>query len=343
MKTKCFCGSSHLRAYNPYQHDNIYYLVDGKWVLSDPSLKSYFFSTKRPFLVKCMDCGNDWDEKDIFPQISPRLDHKEIVLDLDHTLFYTEYLSYTDGFDHTFTLDGIAYYIFKRPHLDTFMKDLVERFDKINIYTASTRDYATELINLLNIPSDKLGYIKTRENCVLDRSISFEREYLKIMDNSLMIDDKPLVVHGYNNRVVAIKPYYLDKNDKELLSVLDLLKKKSKDLNQPKFFNGEVNLYLKDIHISFRKLPWDLYKEILKIPTLGQEELNQNQFIRTSYRDPYFVYDQGRGVFSFVDLSYENYLKIYKLVKEYTSHKVIEKDHFDKILEKRYKRVRNNF
>lgn len=349
---KCKCGSSKLMAYSSRNLDYILYYVESKWIISDPSAKSFYFNSKEPFIVSCLDCKKYWKEEKISQMVSPSLNsHQEITLDLDKTLYHVitdlDELNLCDfSFKYYYEENKFFnYYAYKRPHLDNFIKILLTHFNKINIFTAAQPEYAQELVKNLNIPENKMGYLKTIKDTYLDRVLDFEKEYVKAMDNSLMIEDKPFVVRGYNNNVIKVDPfYYEDKKDKELLRVIKLLSQKEKIIEAPQKFNGEIQIFVRDLIIKLKDIPYNKYQEILKIKPKSKDELNQ-QYIIVQESPPTFLYKNNKGNFYFSDLDYTNYVQLFNLVKKYTSHKLLSNKEYDQLLIDRIKehKKRMNF
>lgn len=342
---KCQCGSSKLQAYNTQNLDYILYYVNNQWVVSDPAIKSHFFSSQRNFTIKCFDCNKTQSINNIDKVVSPTLNHKEITLDLDHTLFHVEYAWELESYDFTFSIKSdyglIKYYVCKRPHLDEFIKFLESRFEKINVFTAASESYAQELVKSLNISSDKMGYLKTIKDTVNERALHFEKEYMKFMENSLVVEDKPLVVKGYNNQIIKVVPFhYYSKKDDELLKVIKLLSKKEKVISQPEKMSGEITLFVRDLKISFKDMPFELYSKILDIKSKTKDELNQ-LYILVQESNPSFEYKNKKGSFSFTDLTYENYLQLYNLISVYTDYKLLSDREYDQFLIDRIQKVKN--
>lgn len=70
------------------------------------------------------------------------LGHKRlhVVLDLDNTLIHSVQLSpLSTDFNYFKIKDGI--YVYKRPHLDLFLTELLKVAD-VSLFTASKKDYA---------------------------------------------------------------------------------------------------------------------------------------------------------------------------------------------------------
>ena len=328
------CGSNKLKAWSISNLDYIFYYVNNKWVLSNPLIQSYYFHSKNLFNFICTNCDYSFiDHKvDIKNFTKDRLKHKEITLDLDKTLFDVEYAFELINYDFKFKLDQWTYYAVKRPHCDNFIKFLETKFDKINIFTAATKPYAEELIKNLNISEHKKGYVKTGEDTFKKRDLSFEYESMKNMNDSLMIDDKNLVINGFNNQVIKIDPFYHEnKQDKSLLNIMKfLLKPELKTIRPPKTMDGHIDFRLRGLSIEFKDMPYRLYKKIISIPSKTQEEIDL-MYCRMKAFSPIFEYNKN-GSFLFSDCTYENYLKVMNLILPYTSSQILSENEYNQLL-----------
>ena len=157
------------------------------------------------------------------------------------------------------------------------------------------------------------------------------------------VDDKYLVIDGYNNVIFQIKPFNnLDKKDNELLKIIKRLNKKEVFLKKPNLINGKIELYLREIKLNFKNMPWDMSKKILEIATLTQEELHAQPIV-LSFSKPSFSFVDKKAKFLFNDVDYQNYEKICELISPYSDHQKISKENYLKILIKRAKKIKNDF
>lgn len=342
MKCK-LCNSTKLMARQHLSsfadNDNFYHQVNInenlKWVSENPILKSY---NSTPCYIYCLEC-NSSIEKDykIDEFVVPKITQTEIVLDLDHTLFLVSYHHeseapvYEDYYKtciHKFTIDKVIYYVFPRPYLKEFIEYCENNFKKINIYTSATAEYAKELVSLLNISTDKLGFVKSRKDTFVDRSFKeFERQYLKKIDNALIIDDNNLVYSGYNNIIYKIPKFYdfTIENDTALFDFIQCHKNSAEIiLKMPDSF--DVNLFgHQEQKIVFSNLTIDDVNCIMDII-----ELNNVVLIKNFY-NPYkrFTYQDNNGKIMCSYLSHDEYKKIYKLFKNKITSKKLLKSQFN--------------
>lgn len=333
---ECECRSSKLKAYNFSNLDYILFYVD-KWIISDPSKTDLFYSTKRQYTIKCQDCNNEWQDE-IKEAFSPKITHNEITLDLDHTLVHVTEDYY---FDNTKTDKKIkhpdinSYYsLTKRPHMDMFIKECCKIFDKINFYTASHDWYAKEVMEVIKIPKEKLGYIKTFKDTTRERPLSFEWEMMKHINNSLVIDDKPLVVKGYNNIVYKIPSFsaYSKENDTELLKALEIFKKKEFTIKIPDTFDCIIELFLKNTRIELKNISLDLISTIFKeVKIITKEELSLLPVHTTLYY-PYLDVINNQGRISMVDINYNNYETLCYIIRNHTNHQKFTPQEFNNLI-----------
>lgn len=312
--------------------DNFNYLcelVEGKWVYKDPGVRGYYFSGRQAS-VRCQDCFHNMEVPEITEIHSPQLNHKEITFDLDQTLFFCEHPDYLDKFDFSFTdpENKYTYRCAKRPHLDKFIQFCLNKFDKINFFTAAVDWYAESLIESLNIPADKLGFIKTRKHTQTERPLSFEWELMKPMDHSLMVEDKPLVIKGVKNRIFKVKPFYPGpEEDQELLRVIADLSRSDLIFSKPTKFSGEVHCFLQHLAIPFTNISQELVAKILDLPLITREEMKKMQ-VHTQISPSYYTIENDKTTIEMIGLNFENYLALIKLLDGNTSVKALTKRQF---------------
>ena len=230
--------------------------------------------------------------------------------------------------DFDITYKGNKFSGKKRPYLNKFLEYCEERFDKINIFTASMPEYAHEVIKNLGISKGKLGFVKTVKDTFLARTIKFDREYIKKMNDSLIVEDKPHVVEGYNNSIIKIKPYYGCDNDEELLRVIEVLNQEETIVKLPKLFSGKLEFFLRGLSIEINDLTMDNIKEVLSIEPSTQEELRELPHT-TTYSKPIMTFSNNEIKIVFNDVnSYEKYLELTRILK--TKGRIVSKHRWDK-------------
>lgn len=173
-----------------------------------------------------------------------------VFLDLDNTLIFTEIsdihhsdddkeesaageedvlLSYKSKSDK----DGICnkVVVYKRPHLDLFLQQVSRRYASVHIFTASQKEYADTVLNLLDPTGTIFSKRFYRDSCrgpyddprkgILSLAgVEVDpNRFVHVDDNCFCMMDHPcngIVVSGFNKES-------LGKGDKVLLKVLELL------------------------------------------------------------------------------------------------------------------------
>lgn len=333
------CGSNKLKAYNPRDTKSVLFLVDNYWVLQDPQRKFIYNHSIYDYLVICDSCNNDSLMKIPldFTVVSPSIRHEEIVLDLDCTLFATNTYFDEQWVDYDFKFhnkEGKEILVKKRPFLKEFIDYCIERFTKINFYTAAEDWYAKELIDSLNLPESKLGYIKTKKDTINKRPITFELENVKTLNDSFIVDDKPHVIEGYNNVVFGIKPFYYTEVkspdlDEELIKVKNLIiTKEEAFIFRSTNFKLKINLFLNQININCENINLDEVNKIMdEINQVTDDEMKKANVMTSLKSYPYFEESLSNKLV-FAGLNYTNYEKLIKLISNKSSYRKIDKANF---------------
>jgi len=176
-----------------------------------------------------------------------------LLLDLDETLIHSEEFPRTQpsekDFDFRIGFKGEDYWYMtkKRPFLDEFIKFSFENFD-VGVWTASTDDYATIVLENIGIDKNLLKCFYTRENCGMRldyetnsyygvknlqklKKRSWSKLYttkvsqMRELDRILIVDDIAETAVNNRSNLILIKPFYFDNNDTELLKLISYLQK----------------------------------------------------------------------------------------------------------------------
>ncbi|ODV58124.1 Nem1-Spo7 phosphatase catalytic subunit NEM1, partial [Ascoidea rubescens DSM 1968] len=163
---------------------------------------------------------------------------KTLILDLDETLIHS--LSKSSRLSITSSAHMVEvklnnnniptlYYVYKRPYCDEFL-NIVSQWFNLIIFTASVKEYADPIINLLE--KDKFYFQKRlyRDNCTLNKGINgigYIKD-LKILNTHLskviMIDNSPISYSKNLENAIRIEGWINDPTDVELLELIPLLK-----------------------------------------------------------------------------------------------------------------------
>eukprot|EP01101_Sappina_pedata_P005763 TRINITY_DN2717_c0_g1_i1.p1 TRINITY_DN2717_c0_g1~~TRINITY_DN2717_c0_g1_i1.p1 ORF type:complete len:291 (+),score=61.01 TRINITY_DN2717_c0_g1_i1:97-969(+) len=136
---------------------------------------------------------------------------KTLVLDLDETLIHST-LRNTTGGDYQVEIcingDSFVFNVFKRPHVDYFLKTVSEWYDII-IFTASLRQYADPVIDRL----DPNRYAKKRlfrESCRLMNG-SFVKDFNHAgfdLPTTIIVDNSPVSYVVNQDNAIPIDHFY---------------------------------------------------------------------------------------------------------------------------------------
>lgn len=161
-----------------------------------------------------------------------------LILDLDETLVHARETPL--GRPADFIL--FRYHIYRRPHLEVFLRACAESFD-LAVWSSASDDYVNAVTSAIFPSPEKLHFVWGRSRATLRRSMvddfgysSYElghMAYLKPLQKVarkgwdlkkvLIVDDSPeKSVRNYGN-VIHPTPYEGDENDDELLHLLAYL------------------------------------------------------------------------------------------------------------------------
>lgn len=121
---------------------------------------------------------------------------KTLVLDLDETLVHSTSRN-VGGYDHMIEvmLDGQAclYYVYKRPHLDAFLRQISQWFH-LCIFTASLMQYADPVIDWLDRGQNMFSSRFFRNSCI-ETNGSYTKDLSLVSDDlssMILIDNSPI-------------------------------------------------------------------------------------------------------------------------------------------------------
>jgi len=172
-------------------------------------------------------------------KFSDEIQSKKIVIfDLDETLVHCDSKSFKKS-DVVLTVNlptgGTAQVgVNVRPHLYECLKEAKKNF-MIIAYTASHQAYADTILNYLDPKNEYFSYRLYRNNCI---RVKAEDEQLYVKDlrifknlnlsNLVIIDNSVLSFSFHLDNGIPILPYYDNKEDTELLTLINYLNHLSK-------------------------------------------------------------------------------------------------------------------
>ncbi|KAJ3424734.1 scp1-like small phosphatase 4-related [Anaeramoeba flamelloides] len=208
----------------------------------------------------------DEDEEDSYqpPKLLPfpSLDKEgkiTLCLDLDQTLISS---SFTENKNYDFSVElsdqGKNWKVFvtKRPYLDEFLQECSQMFEVV-VFTASLSYYANSILDYLDPENELISHRLFRESCS-----NFKDGYLKDlsilgreMDRVAIVDDTPFAYSRNERNAIPAKRFFVQdnnpkfvnwRNDRELLKILQILKKIQHANNVPNVL-GKVK---KKMHLT---------------------------------------------------------------------------------------------
>ena len=161
------------------------------------------------------------------PQALP--ERKTLFLDLDETLIKVSQKVRLGKHDFSFSVYSSRYFVYKRKHLDEFLRQASKLFELV-IYTAATEDYCLEIINQLDPKREFFSYVLTRKHCIPMPNGGFLKRLSNIQGreprNMLLVDDNEEQTTENSDQSIPILPLTLGEleEDTELEGLLILLK-----------------------------------------------------------------------------------------------------------------------
>ncbi len=159
----------------------------------------------------------------------PRHD-KLLVLDLDETLVHAT----TGDLGRAPACTLCESRIPLRPQVHDFLDRVIDRFDEVAIWTASTRPYAAPLVDQLLGGLDRFAFLWCRERCTYHcdfetRDYSWLKDIKKLkrrghdVRHILVVDDTPAKLRRSYGNHVWIRPFEGDPADRELPALAEYL------------------------------------------------------------------------------------------------------------------------
>ncbi len=152
-----------------------------------------------------------------------------IVLDVDETLIHAtdEKLNQKEDFK------VFDYFVYKRPHLQSFLEELYKHF-RLGIWSSASDDFVEEVIKVIAPEHIDFEMIWGRSRCSFRRDIEIDRYYYEKrlkklkrkghdLDKILLIDDTPEKARRNYGNAIYIQEFTGDKEDNELQILLKYL------------------------------------------------------------------------------------------------------------------------
>ncbi|EDV35628.1 uncharacterized protein Dana_GF12569 [Drosophila ananassae] len=167
---------------------------------------------------------------------------KTLVLDLDETLVHSCYSdpetnelvgcslvpqTAKPDYELSVTLEGldpIAFQVYKRPHVDVFLKFASKWYDLV-IFTASLEVYAAQVVDRLDNGRGMIQKRYYRQHCSSTTSM-ISKDLTVVnpdMSGTFIIDNSPNAYRDFPDNAIPIKTFIYDPDDTELLNLLPFL------------------------------------------------------------------------------------------------------------------------
>lgn len=154
------------------------------------------------------------------------LSKKLAILDLDETLIHSDLECNFICHDYYLETDAGVIPINFRPHLEAFLNFCENHFEII-IYTASCKEYADPILDLIEKDKKYFKYRLYREDCISYYNFFFkDLSIFERNENDVFIIDNCLFSFSYYlSNGILITSYFNDSEDSDLLSITEFLEK----------------------------------------------------------------------------------------------------------------------
>lgn len=146
---------------------------------------------------------------------------KLLVLDLDETLIHAT----ENGLERDADFQVGPYFVYRRPHLDTFIGSVSQHFD-IAVWTSSGAVYAQQIVQQI-FPAGLLRFVWASRRCTTVRD-PLTGEYMGIknlqklkrqgfaLESVIAVDDTPFKYRRHYGNLVCVSEFVGDPADTEL-------------------------------------------------------------------------------------------------------------------------------
>lgn len=150
-----------------------------------------------------------------------------LVLDLDETLVHSEIIHIKNpdlSFPLTINDQVINFYVRLRPHVKHFLKEVSKYFEVV-VFTASTKDYATKILQHLDPSKKYIKHALFRDSCIYNKGkyIKDLRILNRDLRNVIIVDNKVKSCIAQPENAIQIHTWLFNSEDEELLKVLKVV------------------------------------------------------------------------------------------------------------------------
>ena len=178
----------------------------------------------------------------------PEYDKKKtLILDMDETLIHSDFDCRFKNHDKTITFNfkgsNISVDIFLRPGVFEFLKTVSEIFE-IFIFTASKKEYADAVLDYLDPDHKIIKHRLYRESCIpINNKVYIKdlRIFVNIKpENIILVDNSLYSFCNQPKNGVLINSFYHDKQDRELINLLNYLQNYLYDVPDVRLVNEQI-------------------------------------------------------------------------------------------------------
>jgi len=165
-----------------------------------------------------------------------------VVLDIDETLIHTDTVGQfdekfkyngeekkaktgdiTDDLFHL-ELDDFKVKVFRRPHLDWFLKEASSKFELVT-FTAGVKMYGTGVLNKIDPEESLIQHRFFRHNCTpIGNSYTKDLSHLgRPLSRVVLVDNNPICFLPNPDNGIPVSSYYAEKSDDTLLTLMKFL------------------------------------------------------------------------------------------------------------------------
>lgn len=211
---------------------------------------NYVYKTLKSILhLKQYDYNEQLESKRVYlPELETgSVNKKTLILDMDETLIHADFDYNYENPDRIATFHheelDVSVPIYMRPGLFKFLETVSENFE-ILVFTASMKEYADSVLNMLDPENKFFKQRFYRHNCICVKN----RVYIKDLrifanrkpENIIMVDNS---MYSFTNQIsngVLINSFYNDKEDKELFNLLNYLLNYLQNISDVRSVNDKV-------------------------------------------------------------------------------------------------------
>ena len=163
------------------------------------------------------------------PSRSMRDERKLVVLDIDETLLHAS----TTELDQPLDYRATRTFVYKRPHVDQFLRYCLQNY-RVAVWTTASAQFAQEIFSEVFPIARELEFIWSFEHCTdsLKANGDFNQKIKDLskiesqsidLKNIVMIDDTAEKLRLNQTNLIHISPFFGEQNDRELLFLIEYL------------------------------------------------------------------------------------------------------------------------